>query len=141
MGNSRYPCLGKSAGGQFLAMFLIALVACVISSPFNELRGYTLQPPSRKKSFGEFFKPAEYIRSTFVGATNLAPALGTGRLVVEPVKILLTRLRDEVSPVGIVNIIIAIYSASKAIKGNKANAENNEVDMGAVCVCAACIIL
>ena len=106
---AKYPGLDKSAGGQFLAMFITALASCIISSPFNELRGYTLQPPSRKKSFGEFFKPNKYVRSTAVGATNLALALGTGRLVVEPVKAFLAKFRANVPPIVIMAAAITIY--------------------------------
>ncbi|CAE7485742.1 unnamed protein product [Symbiodinium sp. KB8] len=36
----------------------------IISSPCNEWRGYTLQPKDKKLSFGEYFKPINYARST-----------------------------------------------------------------------------
>merc|ERR550525_1233838 len=38
--------------------------ACIISSPGNEWRGYTLQPADKRLSFGEYFKPVNYVRST-----------------------------------------------------------------------------
>jgi len=120
--DGNYPSLRKTAGGQFLSMFITALASCIISSPFNELRGYTLQPPSRKKSFGEFFKPVKYARSTAVGATNLALALGTGRLVVDPVKAFLTKLRETVPPVVFVAVAIALYGIIKS--RNKKKTEN-----------------
>merc|ERR1719231_1026201 len=55
--------------------------ACIISSPCNEWRGYTLQPKERKLSFGEYFKPINYMRSTGIGATIMGVALMVGMLV------------------------------------------------------------
>ena len=118
-----YPSLRKTPGGQFLAMFITALAACIISSPFNELRGYSLQPPSRKKSFGEFFKPNKYVRSTAVGATNLALALATGRLVVDPVKVFLAKLKETVHPVLLVFIALAIFGAMRSKNKKKVKDE------------------
>ena len=102
---TNYPSLRHSARGQFIAMFITALAACILSSPFNELRGYSLQPKAKQKSFGEFFKPEKYVRSTVVGASNLALALATGKLVVDPVKVFLARLRQHVSP-GVFIVLI-----------------------------------
>merc|ERR1712070_1268914 len=61
--------LGASFAGQCVMFGLTILVACIVSSPFNEWRGFWLQPPDKKLSFGQFFKPACYARSTGVGAT------------------------------------------------------------------------
>jgi len=55
--------------------------ACIISSPCNEWRGYTLQPPDRKLEFKDYFKPINYARSTGVGATIMGIALMVGMLV------------------------------------------------------------
>jgi len=64
--------------------FVFAVViwaACIISSPCNEWRGYTLQPKDKKLSFGEYFKPVNYARSTGLGATIMGISLFVGRLV------------------------------------------------------------
>jgi len=47
---------------------ITVFLAGVISSPFNEWRGYWLQPPHRKLPFREFFKLESYIRSSCVTA-------------------------------------------------------------------------
>jgi len=60
---------------------LTVFAACIISSPGNEWRGYTLQPPNRKLPFAEYFKPVNYVRSTGVGATIMGIALMVGMLV------------------------------------------------------------
>lgn len=125
--NANFPDLRKSATGQFIKMFITALAACIISSPFNELRGYSLQPPSRRTSFSKFFKPVNYARSTAVGATNLALALATGRMVVDPMKVFLTKLREIVHPAvfvfGVIAVLVAIKSRTK-----KKEIENTESD-------------
>lgn len=59
-------------------LFLVVLTACFCSAPFNELRGYLLQSKGQQMTFGEFFKPANFIRSTFLGAMQQAVALALG---------------------------------------------------------------
>ena len=56
-------------------------LACIISSPGNEWRGFTLQPPGRKLPFNEYFKPVNYARSTGIGACIMGIALCVGMLV------------------------------------------------------------
>mmetsp|Transcript_26373 Transcript_26373/g.73721 ORF Transcript_26373/g.73721 Transcript_26373/m.73721 type:complete len:300 (-) Transcript_26373:242-1141(-) len=60
---------------------LTIFFACIISSPGNEWRGYTLQPKDRKLPFKEYFKPVNYARSTGVGATIMGIALMVGMLI------------------------------------------------------------
>jgi len=72
------------AGGTVESAFQFGVViwaACIISSPCNEWRGYTLQPPDRKLSFSTYFKPINYLRSTGVGASIMGIALMMGMLV------------------------------------------------------------
>eukprot|EP00434_Breviolum_minutum_P033030 symbB.v1.2.029222.t1/scaffold3173.1/size63673/3 len=64
--------------------FVFAFViwaSCILSSPCNEWRGYTLQPKDKKLTFGEYFKPVNYARSTGIGATIMGISLFIGRLV------------------------------------------------------------
>mmetsp|Transcript_102987 Transcript_102987/g.220252 ORF Transcript_102987/g.220252 Transcript_102987/m.220252 type:complete len:313 (-) Transcript_102987:193-1131(-) len=56
--------------------------ACIISSPGNEWRGYTLQPKDRKLPFAEYFKPVNYARSTGIGASIMGIALCIGNIIV-----------------------------------------------------------
>jgi len=64
------------------AVFGITIfLACIISSPCNEWRGYTLQPADKKLSFGEYFKPVNYARSTGIGATIMGVSLMVGMLI------------------------------------------------------------
>lgn len=55
--------------------------SCIISSPCNEWRGFTLQPKDKKLPFMEYFKPINYARSTGIGSTIMGVALMIGMLV------------------------------------------------------------
>jgi len=110
--NRQFPHLKNTPRGRFLTMFCTALVACVISSPGNELRGYYLQPASRRQSFADFFQPAKYVRSTIVGATNLALSLAVGTLIVEPVQNSLSALRAYVIVPAAVAIQTEVQTAA-----------------------------
>ncbi|CAK9005769.1 unnamed protein product [Durusdinium trenchii] len=55
--------------------------SCIISSPCNEWRGFTLQPKEKKLPFSEYFKPINYARSTGIGSTIMGVALMIGMLV------------------------------------------------------------
>eukprot|EP00933_Yihiella_yeosuensis_P072636 TRINITY_DN81097_c0_g1_i1.p1 TRINITY_DN81097_c0_g1~~TRINITY_DN81097_c0_g1_i1.p1 ORF type:complete len:334 (-),score=60.30 TRINITY_DN81097_c0_g1_i1:244-1185(-) len=74
--------LQESFQGRAFLFGLTVLIACVVSSPFNEWRGFWLQPPDKKLPFGQFFKPERYVRSTGVGATIMGISLMVGALLV-----------------------------------------------------------
>jgi len=59
-------------------LFSVVLGGCIISAPFNEIRGFLLQSQGKKMSFSEFFKPINFVRSTSLGALNQAIAVATG---------------------------------------------------------------
>merc|ERR1711972_1283312 len=60
-------------------MFPVVIGACVLSAPFNEVRGFLLQKGSKNAlSFSEFFKPANFVRSTVLGALNMGVSVATG---------------------------------------------------------------
>jgi len=67
--------------GKAFQFGVVIWAACIISSPCNEWRGYTLQPPDRKLPFSVYFKPINYLRSTGIGATIMGIALMMGMLV------------------------------------------------------------
>merc|ERR1712176_1735997 len=52
-------------------MFPVVIGACVLSAPFNEIRGFLLQSGSNKLAFKDFFKPSSFVRSTSLGALNM----------------------------------------------------------------------
>ena len=62
------PAFASTMMGRVVNMFATVVAACVLSAPGNELRGYCLQPPDRRQSFGDFFQPAKVIKSALVGA-------------------------------------------------------------------------
>lgn len=94
--------------GRFVNMFTTVMAACVLSAPGNELRGYCLQPPSRALSFGEFFQPQKFVRSTSVGALIMAISLGVGTLATPQVEKLWNAMRNylKTNPVGYLLIIL-----------------------------------
>jgi hypothetical protein len=60
-------------------LFAVVLGSCIISAPFNEIRGFLLQSGGANTlTFGEFFRPANFVRSTSLGALNQAIALASG---------------------------------------------------------------
>jgi hypothetical protein len=67
--------------GKAVQFGVVIWAACIISSPCNEWRGYTLQPPDRKLPFSVYFKPINYMRSTGIGSTIMGIALMAGMLV------------------------------------------------------------
>merc|ERR1719454_1423516 len=81
--------------------------ACIISSPCNEWRGYTLQPPEKKLPFGEYFKPVNYARSTGIGATIMGIALMVGMLITPLAEQLFAYLKENMMVTGALVIVIA----------------------------------
>mmetsp|Transcript_105074 Transcript_105074/g.302087 ORF Transcript_105074/g.302087 Transcript_105074/m.302087 type:complete len:304 (-) Transcript_105074:332-1243(-) len=100
----------QKAGAFGLTIF----AACIISSPGNEWRGYTLQPPDRKLPFFEYFKPVNYMRSTGVGATIMGIALSVGMLATPYAEMLFAYLKDH-KLVG-VGILVAAFAAVGMLK-------------------------
>merc|ERR1712151_1162545 len=71
----------EGAFGKAAVFGIVVLAACIISSPGNEWRGYTLQPKDKKLPFAVYFKPVNYLRSTGIGASIMGISLFVGRLV------------------------------------------------------------
>lgn len=66
----------KAADGH--VMFIVVILACLVASPFNELRGYSLQPAGQEREFREFFRPVHCLRSTVIGSLKQSLSLGVG---------------------------------------------------------------
>jgi hypothetical protein len=90
-----FPHLSKTTRGRIVAMFVTVVAACIISSPGNEWRGYTLQPVDKRKPVGEFFQFERYLRSTLIGALVMGLSLGIATVVGPPVQRLLPLLTDK----------------------------------------------
>merc|ERR1719284_761576 len=96
---------------QKCLMFGITIwAACIISSPRNEWRGYTLQPPAKALPFKEYFKPVNYARSTGIGATIMGIALMVGMLITPLAEQLFAYLKENMMVTGALVIVIAAGS-------------------------------
>jgi hypothetical protein len=65
-------------------LFIVVILGCLISAPFNEWRGYLLQSKGQELTFKEFFKPSNFIRSTSLGAIKQGLALALGYWAAPP---------------------------------------------------------
>merc|ERR1719188_1665531 len=72
----------QSRVGKAMTFGLTVLIACIVSSPFNEWRGYSLQPADKKLPFAQFFKLDRYARSTGTGSIIMGVSLCMGNLLV-----------------------------------------------------------
>ncbi|CAE7319846.1 POLD1 [Symbiodinium sp. CCMP2456] len=70
-------------------------VSCIISSPCNEWRGYTLQLPERKLPFNIYFRPINYARSTGIGSCIMGIALMFGMLVTPYAEEVFTHMKEH----------------------------------------------
>eukprot|EP00415_Alexandrium_ostenfeldii_P001111 UN1111 len=66
-------------------LFIVVILGCLISAPFNEWRGYLLQSKGQELTFKEFFKPSNFVRSTSLGAIKQGLALAVGYWCAPPV--------------------------------------------------------
>mmetsp|Transcript_29618 Transcript_29618/g.81472 ORF Transcript_29618/g.81472 Transcript_29618/m.81472 type:complete len:303 (-) Transcript_29618:125-1033(-) len=78
----RCQCFAGSFAGKVAILGLTVFLACIVSSPFNEWRGYWLQDPAKKLSLRQFFRVESYVRSTGITATLMGISLMVGMLVV-----------------------------------------------------------
>ncbi|CAE7198937.1 mco [Symbiodinium sp. CCMP2592] len=96
----------------------------IISSPCNEWRGYTLQPKDKKLSFGEYFKPINYARSTGIGATIMGISLFVGRLVTPFAETAFAYLKGH--PVAGVAALAILVGGFKLIAGGEEEKEEEK---------------
>eukprot|EP00441_Pelagodinium_beii_P026010 CAMPEP_0197653320 /NCGR_PEP_ID=MMETSP1338-20131121/35018_1 /TAXON_ID=43686 ORGANISM="Pelagodinium beii, Strain RCC1491" /NCGR_SAMPLE_ID=MMETSP1338 /ASSEMBLY_ACC=CAM_ASM_000754 /LENGTH=360 /DNA_ID=CAMNT_0043228377 /DNA_START=180 /DNA_END=1262 /DNA_ORIENTATION=+ len=92
-------------------MFPVVIGACVISAPFNEVRGFLLQSGAKKLKFSEFFKPASFARSTILGAVNMGVSVSVGYFLTPIVGRYVTKLQgalDSGSWVALLGLVAAL---------------------------------
>lgn len=97
--------------GNSVVFGLTIFAACILSSPCNEWRGYTLQPKDRKLPFGEYFKPVNYARSTGVGATIMGIALMVGMLVTPYAEALFGFLKSHLAYTAVAIVLLVVIVA------------------------------
>mmetsp|Transcript_66650 Transcript_66650/g.159308 ORF Transcript_66650/g.159308 Transcript_66650/m.159308 type:complete len:312 (+) Transcript_66650:72-1007(+) len=104
-----------SALGKAISFGIVIWAACIISSPCNEWRGFTLQQPDKKLPFMEYFKPVNYARSTGVGATIMGIALATGFLVTPYAESFFAYLKSNPAVGAVIALIcvVGVYMATK----------------------------
>jgi hypothetical protein len=70
-------------------------IACIISSPGNEIRGFLLQPADKRKSFSEFFQLEKYLRSTLIGASVMSLSLGLATVITPHMQNAISQLKER----------------------------------------------
>jgi hypothetical protein len=113
------PERAKTNLGRFINMFATVIAACVLSAPGNELRGYCLQPADKRQSFGDFFQPSKFVRSTSVGALIMGISLGVGTLATPQVEKIVSTLREylKTHPVGY--LLIVLFALGQVLEARR----------------------
>jgi len=116
------PEYSKTNAGRFLNMFITVIASCVISAPGNELRGFMLHPANKRQSFGEFFQPQKFVRSTSIGAMIMGIALGFGAIATPKVEAYTASIRKLLAsnPLSYVMIVLFLYHTYLENKRNRA---------------------
>jgi hypothetical protein len=108
--------------GRFINMFTTVIAACVLSAPGNELRGYCLQPPDKRQSFGDFFQPSKFVRSTSVGALIMGISLGVGTLATPQVQKIWAAIRDYLKSHPVGYLLIVLFAVGQVLESRRAGA-------------------
>lgn len=124
--SAKYPELKNSAGGRAIAMFATVVVACVVSSPGNEWRGYVLQPEGKRKSPAEFFQLPRYVRSTFVGALVMGLSMGIATVVTGPAQSIIQIAKKKYQENPLVAVFLMAAVAYAVLHSKKSPCDWNE---------------
>jgi len=114
-----FPHTAHSFFGRAFLFGVTIWLACIISSPFNEIRGYWLQERSKALPFKQFFQPARYFRSTGVGSAIMGISLMVGMLLVPFAEGLFILIRSH-RKITVV-VVAAVYLAKRWKLGSKAS--------------------
>lgn len=114
-------------------LFSVVLGGCIISAPFNEIRGFLLQSAGKKMTFSEFFKPANFVRSTSLGALNQAIAVATGYWLTPIVARTAKKAHDSMesgNPVAFFGLVLTLdvgfWLVSRAFSQSAARSRRND---------------
>merc|ERR1719158_1376541 len=113
--NSHFLTKESGALAKAFAFGVTVWIACIVSSPGNEWRGFWLQPPAKKLPFNEFFKLERYLRSTGVGATIMGISLMVGMLLVPYAEALWEQVKDYKAYVA-VGLVLAMFVLPRLCK-------------------------
>jgi hypothetical protein len=104
------PKIMTTGAGRFKAMFMMALFACVVSAPGNEIRGFVLQPKGKEKPFMEFFDPVKTVRSTTIGGLIMSMSLATGAYCTPFVEAIYHKIKEsaKTDPLGAMLILFML---------------------------------
>jgi hypothetical protein len=122
------PKIMSTPAGRFKAMFTMALFACVVSAPGNELRGYVLQPKGKEKPFLEFFDPVKTVRSTTIGGLIMSMSLATGAYCTPFVEALYSKIKESAKSDPLGAMLILFMFLDKFQRQLKANATDAKLD-------------
>merc|ERR1719335_2046996 len=127
-----YPEYSKTNAGRFTNMFITVIASCVISAPGNELRGFMLQPAGKRQSFGEFFQPQKFVRSTSIGAMIMGIALGFGAEITPKVEAYAASIRKYLARNPSSYLIILLFALHTYLENKRHRAQLAAIqDIGA----------
>jgi hypothetical protein len=122
-----YPQIMSTSAGRFKAMFTMALFACVVSAPGNELRGYVLQPKGKEKPFLEFFDPAKTVRSTTIGGLIMSTSLATGAFCTPFVEAIYHKIKESAKTDPLGAMLLFFMIADKFYRALTEKAKNDAI--------------
>jgi len=122
-----YPQIMTTSVGRFKAMFTMALFACVVSAPGNELRGYVLQPKGKEKPFLEFFDPAKTVRSTTIGGLIMSTSLATGAFCTPFVEAIYMKIKESAKTDPLGAMLLLFMVADKFHRALTEKAKNDAI--------------
>jgi hypothetical protein len=123
------PQIMSTPAGRFKAMFTMALFACVVSAPGNELRGFILQPKGKEKPFLEFFDPVKTVRSTTIGGLIMSTSLATGAYCTPFVEAIYQKIKESAKTDPLGAMLILFMFADKFHRRMKEKAMESKIDM------------
>jgi len=122
------PQIMTTGAGRFKAMFAMALFACVVSAPGNEIRGFVLQPKGKEKPFSEFFDPVKTARSTTIGGLIMSMSLATGAYCTPFVEMIYQKIKESAKTDPLGAMLLAFMVADKFHRAMKEKALESKMD-------------
>jgi hypothetical protein len=128
------PKIMSTSAGRFKAMFTMALFACVVSAPGNEIRGFVLQPKGKEKPFLEFFDPVKTVRSTTIGGLIMSSSLATGAYFTPYVEMIYAKLKEYAKSDPLGAMLLFLILADKLHRSMKEKAMESKLAAIEECV-------